>query len=165
MTSSAEGTPHSSWGILKSPEKVNKLKEQDTSPAGKNDTLRCSRVSFRLENEAFGGDHREEREIETQADREVEAITGNGGESPGVDDEVSIKKLYQEGFSAWQDYVIYFCNSIFFSEEKMSRCQNYHQLKLTAKKALPVLSDPVHLNRPLNPHLQVETKTVVYVLP
>lgn len=90
VTLSADGTPHSAWGILKSPDKVNRLKEQDASPAGKNDTLRCSRVSFRLENEVFGGDDGEEREIEAQADREVEAITGTGGESPGVD-EVKIK--------------------------------------------------------------------------
>lgn len=88
VTQSAEGTPHSSWGILKSPDKVNKLKEQNPSPAGKNDTLRCSRVSFRPENEVFGGDDGEEHEIEARADREVEAITGIGGESPGVDDKV-----------------------------------------------------------------------------
>ena len=87
VTLNAEEIPHSAWGILKSPDKVNKLKEQDPSLAGKNDTLRCSRVSFRLENEVFGGNDGEEREIEAQADREVEAITGNGGESPGVDDE------------------------------------------------------------------------------
>lgn len=91
VTLNAEGTPHSAWGILKSPDKVNKLKEHDLSPAGKNDTLRCSRVSFRLENEVFGGDDGEEREIEAQADREVEAITGTGGESSGVDDEVRMK--------------------------------------------------------------------------
>ena len=88
-TQSAEET-HSSWGILKSPDKINKQKEQGPSPAGKNDTLRCSRVSFRPENEVFGGDDGEEHEIEAQADREVEAITGIGGESPGVDDEVKI---------------------------------------------------------------------------
>ena len=87
VTLNAEETPHSAWGILKSPNKINKLKEQDPALAGKNDTLRCSRVSFRLENEVFGGDDREEREIEAQADREVEAITGTVGESPGVDDE------------------------------------------------------------------------------
>lgn len=91
VTLNAEGTPHSAWGILKSPDKVNKLKEHDLSPVGKNDTLRCSRVSFRLENEVFGGDDGEEREIEAQADREVEAITGTGGESSGVDDEVRMK--------------------------------------------------------------------------
>jgi len=85
VTLNAEETPHSAWGILKSPDKVSKLKEQDPSPAGKNDALRCSRVSFRLENEVFGGDDGEESEIEAQADREVEAITGTGGESPGVD--------------------------------------------------------------------------------
>ncbi|XP_078381796.1 ankyrin repeat and MYND domain-containing protein 1-like isoform X2 [Oculina patagonica] len=79
----AEGTHHSAWGILKSPDKVSKLKEHDLCPAGKNDILRCSRVSFRLENEVFGGDDGEEGEIEAQADREVEAITGTGG----VDDE------------------------------------------------------------------------------
>ncbi len=71
---------------------MSKLKEHDLSPAGKNDTLRCSRVSFRLENEVFGGDDGEDGEIEAQADREVEAITGTGGESPGVDDEVRSKK-------------------------------------------------------------------------
>lgn len=91
MTLNAEETPHSAWGILKSSDKVSKLKEQDPSPAGKNDTLRCSRVSFRLENEVFGGDDGEESEIEAQADREVEAITGTGGESPGVDNKARIK--------------------------------------------------------------------------
>lgn len=102
VTQSAEGTPHSSWGILKSPDKVNKLKEQDPSPAGKNDTLRCSRVSFRPENEVFGGDDGEEHEIEARADREVEAITGIGGESPGVDDERG-KDVVSELSSALDD--------------------------------------------------------------
>lgn len=94
----AEGTPHSAWGILKSPEKVSKLKEHDLSPAGKNDTLRCSRVSFRLENKVFGGDEGEEDEIEAQADREVEAITGTSGESPGVDDEVGSRNYLKPFF-------------------------------------------------------------------
>ena len=84
----AQGTPHSSWGILKSPDKISKLKEPNISPDGKNDTLRCSRVSFRLENEVFGGDDEEEGDVEAQVDREVEAITGTGGESPAADDEV-----------------------------------------------------------------------------
>ena len=38
-------------------------------------------MSFRLENEVFG-------EIEAEADREVEAITGTDGGSPGLDNEV-----------------------------------------------------------------------------
>ena len=78
-----EANTQTAWGILKSPDKISRLKEQDPSPAEKNDGLRYSRVSFRLENEVFGGD-----EVEAEADREVEAITGTGGESPGVDDEV-----------------------------------------------------------------------------
>ena len=45
---------------------------------GKNDGMRYSRVSFRLENEVFGGD-----ENEAEADREVQAITGTDEESPG----------------------------------------------------------------------------------
>ena len=98
MTLNAEETPHSAWGILKSPDKVGKLKEKNPSPAGKNDTLRCSRVSFRLDNEVFGGDDGEESEIEAQADREVEAITGTGGESPGVDNKVRIKLRVQKVF-------------------------------------------------------------------
>ena len=104
MTLNAEGIPHSAWGILKSPDKVNKLKEHDPSPAGKNDTLRCSRVSFRLENEVFGGDDGEEREIEAQADREVEAITGTSDESPGADDEVGTKYI------RWIKRFWFFCN-------------------------------------------------------
>ena len=87
-----DGTPQSAWGILKSPDKVNKLREHDPTPAGRNhdlasaektDVMRYSRVSFRLDNEVFGGD-----EVEAEADREVEAITGTGGESPDADDEV-----------------------------------------------------------------------------
>ena len=96
-----EGTPQSTWGILKSPDKASKMREQhsipvtknlDSTPAGRNndpnltggnDGLRFSRVSFRLENEVFGGD-----EIEAEADREVEAITGADGETPGTYDEV-----------------------------------------------------------------------------
>lgn len=92
-----EGTPQSSWGILKSPDKASKMREQHSTPvtknldstlagrnndpnlAGGNDGLRFSRVSFRLENEVFGGD-----EIEAEADLEVEAITGADGESPGT---------------------------------------------------------------------------------
>ena len=87
-----EGTPQSTWGILKSPDKASKMREQHSTPAGRNndpnltggnDGLRFSRVSFRLENEVFGGD-----EIEAEADREVEAITGADGETPGTYDEV-----------------------------------------------------------------------------
>jgi len=86
-----DGTPQSPWGILKTPDKVNKLREHDPTPAGRNhdlasaektDVMRYSRVSFRLDNEVFGGD-----EVEAEADREVEAITGTGGESPDADDE------------------------------------------------------------------------------
>ena len=51
--------------------------------------MRYSRVSFRLENEVFGGD-----EIEAEADREVEAITGTDGGSPGLDDEVGYSAIY-----------------------------------------------------------------------
>ena len=120
MTLNVEGTSHSAWGILKSPDKVNKLKEHAPSPAGKNDTLRCSRVSFRLESEIFGGDDGEEREIEAQADREVEAITGTGDESPGADDEVRIKFLRCiKKVLAFLDYCEYFF-FLFFSEEKMA---------------------------------------------
>lgn len=97
-----EGTPQSPWGILKSPDKASELREQRTTPTGRNldaipasrnqnptpaaaasggnDGLRFSRVSFRLENEVFG-------EIEAEADREVEAITGTDGGSPGLDNE------------------------------------------------------------------------------
>lgn len=116
----AEGTHHTAWGILKSPDKVSKLKEPDLSPTGKNDTLRCSRVSFRLENEVFGGDDGEEGEIEAQADREVEAITGTSGESPGVDDEVGSNYLKRFVPLLDHKYLIYRYNYFLFSEEKMA---------------------------------------------
>lgn len=100
-----EGTSQLAWGILKSPGKASKLRghdhspagrnqdrtptgrnqgrtptgrNQDRTPTGKNDEMRYSRVSFRLENEVFGGD-----ENEAEADREVQAITGTDEESPG----------------------------------------------------------------------------------
>ena len=92
-----EGTPQSAWGILKSPDKGSNLRRQDPNlartnqdptPADKNDGMRFSRVSFRLENEVFGGD-----ELEAEADSEVKAITGTDGESPGVEDEVRFSAL------------------------------------------------------------------------
>lgn len=103
-----EGTSQLAWGILKSPGKASKLRghdhspagrnqdrtptgrnqgrtptgrNQDRTPTGKNDGMRYSRVSFRLENEVFGGD-----ENEAEADREVQAITGTDEESPGEED-------------------------------------------------------------------------------
>lgn len=89
----AEGTQNvdkslqSTWGILKSSDRLSRLREHDTSPAEKRHALKCSRVSFRLENEVSGEDDGEAHEIEAQADREVEAITGIDGESPGMDNE------------------------------------------------------------------------------
>ena len=94
----SKGTSQSAWGILKSPDKGNKLRDQDPSlartnqdlnPADKNDGMRFSRVSFRLENEVFGAD-----DLEAEADSEVKAITGTDGESPGVD-EVGCSTLNQ----------------------------------------------------------------------
>lgn len=93
-TQNVDTSPQSTWGILKSSDRLNKLKEHDTSLAEKRDTLRCSRVSFRLENKIFGEDEGEFREIEAQADREVEAITGIDGESPGMDNEVGSLKSH-----------------------------------------------------------------------
>ena len=96
-----EGTLQSTWGILKSPDKASKMRGQhstsvarnlystpagrnnDPNLAGENDGPGFSRVSFRLENEVYGGD-----EIEAEADREVEAITGADGEIRGIYDEV-----------------------------------------------------------------------------
>ena len=123
-TQNSDTIPQSTWGILKSPERLNKLREQDPSPAGKNDALRCSRVSFRLENEVFGEEDGEAREIEAQADREVEAITGTGGESPGIDNEVgSLNYKY----TSWLVRLIYLLVKImtinlpsFFSKRKMT---------------------------------------------
>ena len=93
-TQNVDTSPQSTWGILKSSDRLNKLKEHDTSLTEKRDTLRYSRVSFRLENKIFGEDEGEVREIEAQADREVEAITGIDGESPGMDNEVGSLKSH-----------------------------------------------------------------------
>ena len=75
----AEESPHAVWGILK---------PHGTSPAGRSQPTRTSRVSFRPQSQACAEGAGEERQVEALVDREVEAITGADRESPGCDPEV-----------------------------------------------------------------------------
>ena len=119
----SEGTSQSAWGILKSPDKGSKLRDQDPSlartnqdrnTADKNDGMRFSRVSFRLENEVFGAD-----DLEAEADSEVKAITGTDGESPGVD-EVGYSTLNRSIDQSINQSISFYFNNLKFN--KLKKC-------------------------------------------
>ena len=81
-----EVTSLSAFGDLKSPEKPSLLRpEKQPMPDGKNDKLRFSRVSFRLENEVIGVD-----EIEAIAGHEVSAVHRLNDNYHGSDNEVHV---------------------------------------------------------------------------
>ena len=128
-TQNVDKSLQSTWGILKSSDRLSRLREHDTSPAEKRDALKCSRVSFRLENEVSGEDDGEAHEIEAQADREVEAITGIDGESPGMDNEVGSLKYYSllhvrldNCIFPWMDHDLYHCSFILARESCLGDC-------------------------------------------
>lgn len=88
----SQGDVQTSWGILKSShDKFNTnseaelagVKDQPVQPLGG-----TSRVSFRLENEVQVEEDAHEHDVEAEADREVEAITGKERMSPGDESEV-----------------------------------------------------------------------------
>ena len=73
----------SALDVLKTPEKPSKLELNQSPTPAKNDGVRFSRVSFRLQNEVIDGD-----EIEAEADVEVKAILRSNNK------DLDINKVY-----------------------------------------------------------------------
>ncbi|XP_068685368.1 ankyrin repeat and MYND domain-containing protein 1-like [Montipora foliosa] len=87
-----EVTSLSAFGDLKSPEKPSLLRpDKEPIPDGKNDKLRFSRVSFRLENEVVGGD-----EIEAIVGHEVSAVHRLNDNYHGSDNEEEKRDITTE---------------------------------------------------------------------
>lgn len=72
-------TSLSALDVLKTPDKPSKLELNQSHTLAKNDGMRFSRVSFRLQNEVIAGD-----EIEAEADGEVKAILHSNNKDLGI---------------------------------------------------------------------------------